>query len=485
MEREQDTTGISRAQNHLHVLPEDWQSVATIAEPYLDRIDVDAPAPQLLIVTSDAEAAAAIARRIARTSRRDLRILAATNAQRATRVLRSGSVHAIVCAAITIAELLRSAVLKLAAVRTVVLAWVDDLDAAGMSALETLMGEVPKDSTRIVLAAELSPFVEQLAERYARRARRVQPSATESLAAVSLSYVTTGAAARLDAVRRILDALDPASAFIVVRDAELRARVDELLRALGYGDESDLVRAGERPDADVQVIILFDIPTSQEQLRRLVAEHTSARVIALVAPRHVRALRRMAGGSVAPLQLPEAAARARSREQALRDELRALITSGQSSRELLALEPLLSEFDGAEVAAAALRLLDAERAKAHAIPATSTPSLTRLFVNVGAMDNVRPGDLVGAITNEVGLSKADVGKVDVRERHSTVEVATHVANAVVAKLTGTSIRGRRVLAKVDEERERRDRGPRRDDVRLGSRDRGRRPPSRGRPRPDA
>ena len=55
--------------------------------------------------------------------------------------------------------------------------------------------------------------------------------------------------------------------------------------------------------------------------------------------------------------------------------------------------------------------------------------MTRLYVNVGSMDNVRPGDLVGAITNEAGVSKAELGRVDVRERHSTVEVATSIANA--------------------------------------------------------
>jgi ATP-dependent RNA helicase DeaD len=165
--------------------------------------------------------------------------------------------------------------------------------------------------------------------------------------------------------------------------------------------------------------------------------------------------------------------RARTREEGLREELRAMLATGQISRELLALEPLLSEYDGAEVAAAALRLLEAERTKPQTVATMSQPAVTRLYVNVGSMDNVRPGDLVGAITNEAGISKAELGKVDVRERHSTVEVATSVANSVVAKLTGVSIRGRRVVARVDEERERRDRGPRRDDVRLGARERGR------------
>ena len=82
--------------------------------------------------------------------------------------------------------------------------------------------------------------------------------------------------------------------------------------------------------------------------------------------------------------------------------------------------------------------------------------MTRVFVNVGEMDGVRPGDLVGAITSEAGIAKAEIGRVEIRERHSTVEVATAVANTVVARLTGVSIRGRRALVKIDEGRDRRD-----------------------------
>jgi hypothetical protein len=258
------------------------------------------------------------------------------------------------------------------------------------------------------------------------------------------------------------------------------------LRSLGYSSETDAVRVGETPDATAQLVVLFDLPASEEELRRLVGGRPATRVISMVTPRQIPALRRFAGGTVSPFVLPEAAVRARTREEGIRDELRAALDAGQFSRELLALEPLLSEYDGAEVAAAALRLLDVERAKQRLPSAPAQPALTRLYVNVGAMDNVRAGDLVGAITHEAGISKAELGKVDVRERYSTVEVATPVANSVVSKLTGVSIKGRRVLARVDEERERRDRTgppsppgasrpprsprPPRDDVRLGPRD---------------
>jgi ATP-dependent RNA helicase DeaD len=177
-------------------------------------------------------------------------------------------------------------------------------------------------------------------------------------------------------------------------------------------------------------------------------------------------LRRLAGGAITPFALPAAAERARTHAERMRDELRAVLAAGQYSRELLSLEPLLDDYDGVELAAAALRLLETERAKPRAPATNETPAMTRLYVNVGEMDSVRPGDLVGAITNEAGISRSDLGRVEVRERHSTVEVATGVANTVVDRMTGVSIKGRRALVKVDE---------------GGGRERPARPPMRSKP----
>lgn len=471
MEYEQDSAGVSRGQNQLHVLPEDWRTAGSVIEPLLDRVEADAAAPQLIVVTNDSEAAASIAGQVApAVTRRGLRILAATDTRRAARVQRASPAHVIAAPATVLVELLQSTVLKLDGTRAVVLAWVDELDDKATAALETVMSELPKDAARMVIANAVTPAVEQLIERYGRRARRVQPVSTESLAPASLSYVAVNESTRLPALRRMLDALDPESAFVVARTAESRAAVEALLQSLGYGAASDAVRVGDTPDADAQLVVLFELPANEQELRSLVGQRASARVVAMITPRQISTLRRFAGGTVSPLVLPEAAARARMREDRLRDELRALLTAGMLSRELVALEPLLSEYDGAEVAAAALRLLESERTKPKAAGTPSPPALTRLYVNVGATDNVRPGDLVGAITNEAGISKAEVGKVDVRDRHSTVEVATAVANAVVSKLTGVTIRGRRVIARVDEERPRDRVGTRRDDARLGSRE---------------
>jgi ATP-dependent RNA helicase DeaD len=209
--------------------------------------------------------------------------------------------------------------------------------------------------------------------------------------------------------------------------------------------------------------VLYDIPASREELREAVGPQPR-RVLALAQPRLLASLRVLAGGAaVTSLTLSDAGIRARSREEVVRSELRDTLSSGAFARELLTLEPLLDSYDGIEIAAATLRLLeqarferDAARARAAEArphgPAQAPGAMTRIFVNVGAMDNARPGDLVGAITNEAGITSAQVGKVDIRENHSLVEVASDVAESVVAKITGGTIRGRRVVARVDQER---------------------------------
>jgi ATP-dependent RNA helicase DeaD len=49
-------------------------------------------------------------------------------------------------------------------------------------------------------------------------------------------------------------------------------------------------------------------------------------------------------------------------------------------------------------------------------------SKTRLFINLGRKDRIRPGDLVGAIANESELTGKDIGPINVTETFSTVDV---------------------------------------------------------------
>jgi len=526
VDQEAKESAVTRGQNVVYQMPHDWASIAHILAPVLDRTDDQSREIQLLIICADAEAAAAASASVVRLAgSRPLRAIAATTARRAARLLKAGGTQVVAGAAPELLSLMQGSSLKLDQVRHVVLAWVDELIAGGEeSVLETIMAEIPKDAARIVVANEITPQVEALIERYARRARRVAPTAPATAeSGLTLQYVTSSVASRLPALRRLLDDTDPVRAVVYVRTDDSERDVRDLLRALGYSQNTEpnepgvhVARAAGAGDWDL--VVLYDIPASREELREAIGPQPR-RVVALAQPRLLASLRVLAGAAaVTPFTLSDAGLRARTREEIIRTELREMLETGAFARELLTLEPLLESYDGIEIAAATLRLLeqarferDAARARTvseargtHAgttAGATGAP-MTRIFVNVGAMDNARPGDLVGAITNEAHITSSQVGKIDIRENHSLVEIASDVAESVVSKLTGSTIRGRRVVARVDQERparaamnrggrpaDRHDRGPRRDAPprRDAGRDRGpadRGPVATDRPRGD-
>jgi ATP-dependent RNA helicase DeaD len=73
--------------------------------------------------------------------------------------------------------------------------------------------------------------------------------------------------------------------------------------------------------------------------------------------------------------------------------------------------------------------------------------MTALFVGAGKAAGIRPGDLVGAITNEAHVEARDIGAIRVADRHSLVEVPEALAEKIIKALRATKLRGQKVDVK--------------------------------------
>jgi ATP-dependent RNA helicase DeaD len=62
---------------------------------------------------------------------------------------------------------------------------------------------------------------------------------------------------------------------------------------------------------------------------------------------------------------------------------------------------------------------------------------------------LRPGDLVGAITNEAHVPGSAVGAIQINDGFSLVDVQEAVADPVIAALREATIRGRRLQVRRD------------------------------------
>ncbi len=175
------------------------------------------------------------------------------------------------------------------------------------------------------------------------------------------------------------------------------------------------------------------------------------------------------------------------RLELVRATLRETILAGELDSYRTIVESLAEEFDVMDVAAAAVKQADArERGGPEAeIPEAAPPApahrmdaprpmkgrkiltgpardakrgrpgpdwkIARLFIGGGRREGIRPGDLVGAIANEVGVSSRAIGAVQIAETHSIVEVPEAIAEQVITALRATRIQGKKVTVRRDRE----------------------------------
>jgi DbpA RNA binding domain len=372
--------------------------------------------PAVLVICGDDASAADWAT----AAHSGIHVHAVTGLARTAKLLTQRVVQVLAGGVKELAALVQRSALKLGSVSTVVIAWPEALIAGDHAAtLDALLAEV-RDARRIVLSwhpAVLADFL----ERHARRAEVVgPPSVGES-------------GAPLPPVCR--------ARFAIVPSFRRSVAVQDTLDALGatrpfVWNGTPIAPPPEPPDA----VVCTTLPTRDE----LAALARMADPVLLLSASQVSYARSIA--TLTALALPSQADRARDRVESLREQVAQRLAAGTVDAELALLDPLFQRFDPAEVAAA---LLAISAVGEGAPEKPGEAERVKIFVNVGKKDHASAKDLVGALIREAGLAKSDIGRIEVRDSFSLVELAAPSAQQAVQKLAGTTIRGRRVAPRLD------------------------------------
>jgi ATP-dependent RNA helicase DeaD len=73
--------------------------------------------------------------------------------------------------------------------------------------------------------------------------------------------------------------------------------------------------------------------------------------------------------------------------------------------------------------------------------------MTRLFFTLGRKDRVQASEILRVIAGESGIPGKRVGKIDIREQFTFVEVPLDIAEKVIAAMDNAFIRGKRLAVK--------------------------------------
>ncbi|MEO6213452.1 MAG: DEAD/DEAH box helicase [Vicinamibacterales bacterium] len=241
----------------------------------------------------------------------------------------------------------------------------------------------------------------------------------------------------------------------------------------------------------------YDVPSAPDAyIHRIGRTGRAGRegvAITLAEPRESRLLRSIEAATKQKIEMatvPTVADLRAKRVELTLTSIRDQIVAGDLDDVRVVVQTLASEFDLSDVAAAAVKLVHAHMSEgadgderdlpiAHGRddrpqrgparefrprrddapderPGRARPSerpkaegTTRIFIGAGREAGIRPADLVGAITNEAGISSRDLGIVQIADRFSVVEVPSAAAEEVIETMRKASLRGQRVSVRRD------------------------------------
>jgi ATP-dependent RNA helicase DeaD len=350
------------------------------------------------------------------------------------RQLRADALDVVVAAPETALSLVSRSALQMGRVSSLMLAWPELMTSE--DSITSLMQDLPKDAQRVVYTSE-ADRVGNLVERYARKALTTEMGHGEAVPTGPVRTVSVSWGGRTRALADLVELLDPASLAVWTLDRRYHEAIAQSIAANQL--EVQLVTGDAAP---ASTIIAFDLPTAE----RLAQLQSAGEVVILVPPGSETYLARIAA-SRRPLQLLGLLDEARSAEAAQRRLIVETIESGRSRRGLLSLAPLFERYDSATVAAALFEIWTASAPTPVAPP--DVPATARVYVGIGKKDGATANDLVAVLTKELRVERTKIGRIELRDAYSLIEIPAGEAEQIAGALNGTTVRRRRVTARVD------------------------------------
>lgn len=468
---------------------------AAFAVPLIQKMDASRPATQALVLAPTRELAVQVAEGIYELAKyTGLRVVPIYGGQpidRQLRALRNGA-HIVVGTPGRVQDHLRRGSLSLREVSFCTLDEADEMLALGfLEDIEAILSELPEERQLAFFSATMPARIMALMKKFLRDPQHVSiETKRRTVETTNQAYYEVAPGKKLEALARILDMETPGPTIVFCRTRQETNDLAAALRLRGYnaeplhGDMSQsererVLRRFRDEQCDMLVatdvaargldietvthVINYDIPWDVEQyIHRIGRTGRAGRTgdaITLVQGRERRQLKlieKMIGATIKPVRLPTAADIAARRRDVFKESLRDILEAGAFDGHLATVEELSNAFDPSEIAAAALHMLWQNQ---HSTPAEVAEEMaadgeqpeagmTRLFVGLGRQDGLRPGDLVGAIASEAGLTGRDIGAIDILDRSAFVEVPTAAVAIVLDALRQTRLRGKKLRLQV-------------------------------------
>lgn len=385
-------------------------------------------------------------------------------------------------------------------IKIVVLDEADEmLDMGFRDDIERILKSVPKERQTIMFSATMPKQILDLSKKYLNHPEHIKVIHKElTVPKVNQYYIELKQNMKLEVLSRLIDINNPKLSLVF---CNTKRGVDDLvshLQARGYFAEglhgdmkqqgrdkvmskfrkgklelliaTDVAARGIDVD-DIDVVFNYDMPQDDEyyvhRIGRTARAGRTGQAFTFVVGREIRSIKeieRYTKTKIIRQQVPSLKDVEEVRTNILIEQIKESIDKGDDLKRYSSIiEKLISEdYTSFDIASGLLKLImndeknndtasDFEEFKGNQ-RTNGDENMTRLFINIGKSQNVKPGDFVGAIAGEAGIPGNAIGSIDIYTNFSFVNVPEKYAERVIKKMNKNKIKGKKIAVQIANEK---------------------------------
>jgi len=417
-------------------------------------------------------------------------------------------VHCVVGTPGRVMDHIKKGTLKLDKLKSFVLDEADEMLKMGfIDDIKWVMERIPEQRQIALFSATMPNVIKRVAEQFLNKPKLVKvKNKTETAPTIKQKYCLVGGLSqKLDALTRILEVTEFDAMIIFARTKTLTVELSEKLSARGFSAEAingdiqqsqreKIINKFKKGGIDILIatdvaargldvprishVVNYDIPQDAEtyvhRIGRTGRAGREGEAILFVSHRERRMLNnieRVTRQKIEPLELPTAKIINEKRV----DTFKKKITETISNQDLSVFEKLVTEFQEAneetshlKVAAALAHIAqgneplllsekepsfgrDQKPGEEKVVPVEASPlkdhpqiPMRRYKLEVGNNNNIKPGNILGAIANEADMDSEYIGSIQIFDNFSTVDLPDEMPKETFEVLKKTVVNGKRL-----------------------------------------
>ena len=354
--------------------------------------------------------------------------------------------------------------------------------------IETILEAVPEERQTVLFSATMPKPIMDIAAKYQKDAQLIRVVRKElTVKNIEQYYFEVRPKNKEEVLSRLLDIYNPHLSIVF---CNTKKQVDELVTGLqgrGYfaeglhGDmkqqQRDRVMNGFRKGRteilvatdvaargidvdDVDVVFNYDLPQDEEyyvhRIGRTGRAGRTGLAFSFVVGREVYKLKdiqRYCKTKIAARPIPSLNDVANTKAEMIFRDLGTMIGQEDLSSYISMIESHVNEEDytAMDIAAAFLKMAMRDGTDVGSAvnedefgDTGAEEGMVRLFINVGRQQKARPGDILGAIAGETGMSGRLIGSIDMYDKYTFVEVPREYAGDVLRAMDSVKIKGKSI-----------------------------------------